>query len=84
MEAEALKFVKDMICLICDIEFDTSVSLIDHIKKEHHETVDKVKVIKEKPSDIDQNCVEDYPQENFVPHSNFPKDVTRKLANTIE
>ena len=80
---EASKFVKDMMCLICDLEFDTLVALINHIKKEH-EIVDKVEVIKEKPSDIDQNCVEDYPQENFVPPSNLPKDVKRKLANTVE
>lgn len=80
---EASKFVKDMMCLICDLEFDTLVALINHIKKEH-EIMDKVEVIKEKPSDIDQNCFEDYPQENFVPHSNLPKDATRKLANTVE
>ena len=39
-------------------------------------------MIKEKPSDIDQNYVEDCPKENFVPPSKFPKDVKRKLANT--
>ena len=32
---EASKFVKDMMCLICDLEFDCLVMTIDHVKKEH-------------------------------------------------
>ena len=80
---EASKFVKDMMCLICDLEFDTLVASINHIKKEHN-IVDKVIVIKEKPSDIDQNCIEDYQDYPHKKPLNFLKNIAGKFANKVE
>ena len=73
---EASKFVKDMMCLICGLEFDTLVASINHVKKEH-KIVDKVK-------DIDQNCIGHHSQESFAPLSNVLKDTTGTFANTVE
>ena len=45
---EASKYVNEEICLICDIEFHTSVEALNHIKKEHIDLIE----ITEKPSEV--------------------------------
>ena len=45
---EASKYVEDLMCLICDLEFDTLGTSIDHVKKEHLDLIG----IKEKPCEI--------------------------------
>ena len=45
---EASKYVEELMCLICDFEFDTLVESIDHVKKEHLDLIG----VKEKPCEI--------------------------------
>jgi hypothetical protein len=45
---EASKYMSEEMCLICDIEFHTSVEALNHIKKEHIDLIE----ITEEPSEV--------------------------------
>ena len=51
---EALKYMDEQKCLICDIEFDSTLRVTKHIKKQHLDII----IVKEIPSEISSTTVQ--------------------------
>ena len=65
---EASKFMDEQKCLICDVEFESTIKVTKHIKKEHLDII----IVKEIPSEISSQSIptvkiEDIKQEVIEP-----------------
>ena len=91
---EASKYIDEQICMICEIEFQSTTEVAKHIKKEHLDIivvmesiseVPKTNVVKEEVIDLDeeQDCATNvFDNKKFKPEAkNIKSEVKEEIIN---